>query len=160
MDGRGVALRPAEGHDLVSRVLALRGTAGAMGLEKSRLFMLTQEQSSNGTGLSGEGRPPFCRGRLVAGVGKIVGRAASHAVLSVATERGWRDASHRALTEAAESLASKAGNQLIASNFSAARLYRPQFLPRCLWNPMSGLPTDPKSTTLWSKCLAMRREGG
>ena len=36
---------------------------------------------SNGTGLSGEGRPVFCRRGFVAGVGKIVGRCGSRGVV-------------------------------------------------------------------------------
>ena len=83
--------------------------------------------------------------------------AASHAVLSVATERGWRDASHRALTEAAESLAEEANNPLIASNFSAARLYHRNFYHGFM-EPEEWLTDRPKIHYFVEQVLAMRRE--
>ena len=100
----------------------------------------------------------FADGDLLQASEKLWG-AASHAVLSVATEREWRDASHRALTEAAESLAIEADNPLIASNFSAARLYHRNFYHGFM-EPEEWLTDRPKIHYFVVQVLAMRREAG
>ena len=120
--------------------------------------MLTQEHAQTALDYLEKADQYFAEGDLLQASEKLWG-AASHAVLSVATERGWRDASHRALTEAAESLAAEAGNQLIASNFSAARLYHRNFYHGFM-EPDEWLTDRPKIHYLVEQVLAMRREGG
>ena len=120
--------------------------------------MLTQEHAQIALDYLEKADQYFAEGDLLQASEKLWG-AASHALLSVAKERGWRDASHRALTEAAEFLAAEADNQLIASNFSAARLYHRNFyhgfMERDEW-----LTDRPKIHYFVEQVLAMRGEGG
>ena len=118
--------------------------------------MLTQEHAQTALDYLEKADQYFAERDLLQASEKLWG-AASHAVLSVATERGWRDASHRALTEAAESLASEAGDPLIASNFSAARLYHRNFYHGFM-ETEEWLNDRSKIHYFVARVLAMRRE--
>ena len=120
--------------------------------------MLTQEHAQTALDYLEKADQYLAEGDLLQASEKLWG-AASHAVLSVATERGWRDASHRALTEAAESLATEAGNPLIAAYFSTARLYHRNFYHGFM-EPDEWLNDRPKIHYFVEQVLAMRREGG
>lgn len=120
--------------------------------------MLTQEHAQTAVDYLERADEYFAAGDLLQASEKLWG-AASHAVLSIATERGWRDASHRALTEAAESLAAEAGNPLIASNFSAARLYHRNFYHGFM-EPEEWLTDRPKIHDFVQRVLALRGEAG
>ncbi len=68
----------------------------------------------------------FAAGDILQGSEKLWG-AASHAVMALAMERGWRFGQHQALKDAAETIAQERNDPLLASNFSVAEKFHANF---------------------------------
>lgn len=88
--------------------------------------MLTQEHSQTARDFLAASDREFAVGDILQGSEKLWG-AAAHAVMAVAQQRGWRFGDHRALRDAANSLADELNEPILASNFGLAEKFHANF---------------------------------
>ena len=88
--------------------------------------MLTQEHAQTAQEFLAAADHEFMAGDILQGSEKMWG-AASHAVMAVAQQRGWRYTKHRDLSKAARMLSEESGDPSIADRFAIAEKFHANF---------------------------------
>ena len=91
-----------------------------------RAPMLTNDHAAKALDFLAQSDAEFAEGDRLQASEKLWG-AATHAIMAVAQQRGWRHGSHRALKEAAEQLSDDHNDPLIEYGFLAAEKFHRNF---------------------------------
>ncbi len=91
-----------------------------------RAPMLTDDHAAKALEFLAQSDAEFAAGDRLQASEKLWG-AATHAIMAVAQQRGWRHGSHRALKEAAEQLSDDHNDPLIEYGFLAAEKFHRNF---------------------------------